>query len=73
MFMGIPSSSDRVAPKAKEEKQKAARSKRKKKRGEIMFMLADLMTKQSFRVDGIESNSVVRTDRTYIGSVWTSL
>ena len=62
MFKCIPSTFGRVAPKAKEEKQKAARSKRKKKRGEVMLMLADLMTKQSFRFDGNKSSSVARTD-----------
>jgi hypothetical protein len=46
----IPSSLDRVAPKAKVEKRKIERMKRKKKPWKFMFMLVDMMTRTKLEI-----------------------
>lgn len=45
IYIDIPSSSERVAPKTKVAKKKNAKRKRKKKVRKLLFMLVDMMTK----------------------------
>lgn len=48
-YLNIPSSLDKVAPKAKMEKEKIVRRKRKSKSWKLIFMLVYMVTKKKLQ------------------------